>query len=70
MAFGAAADQRLSIAESLRRLENDEPLAEVSLHAETGNGHHAAATLPDEMIDLPTPFPPTRALKPPSNRLD
>ena len=54
------ADQRLSIHESLRRLANDEPLTDSHAADVTGNGH-LAAELPDELRDLPTPLPPTRA---------
>lgn len=56
------ADHRISIEESLRRLEetelNDETDAAPSLN---GNGHvETEADSPDEIVDLPTPFPPTR----------
>lgn len=54
-------DHRLSIAESLRRLENDEPLEEPIIPRESTNGHGSTGNLPDELIELPTPFPPTRA---------
>jgi hypothetical protein len=59
----AKADHRISIEESLRRLEeadlNDEGDAVPSAN---GNGYHAESETdtPDEVVDLPTPFPPTR----------
>ncbi len=57
----SAIDRRLSVEESLRRLAEDEWLEEEAEElAATGNGHLRTSDLPDEMIDLPTPFPPTR----------
>ncbi len=57
-------DHRLSIPESLRRLANEESLTESSEPTVQGNGDSTlAAELPDELIDLPTPFPPTRLVK-------
>lgn len=52
------ADQRISVEESLRRLEEGElPENEPADHSLNGNGR---GDLADELIDLPTPFPPTR----------
>ena len=57
------ADQRLSVEESLRRLteddlvQDDEESEEPSLN---GNGHSRLSDLPEEFVELPTPFPPTR----------
>jgi hypothetical protein len=58
----AKADHRISIEESLRRLEEGEPLDETdAAPSMNGNGHIEAETdPPDEVVDLPTPFPPTR----------
>ena len=57
-----AADRRMSVEESLRRLAEDDLLEEEAEElAATGNGHALRSELPDEIIDLPTPFPPTRA---------
>jgi hypothetical protein len=55
------ADQRLSIEESLQRLADDQPLVDAEETTLAGNGHATVVSdLPDELIDLPTPFPPTR----------
>jgi hypothetical protein len=62
----SAADRRLSVEESLRRLEEHEWLDDEAEEfaqeefAPSGNGHVQPSDLPDELIDLPTPFPPTR----------
>jgi hypothetical protein len=56
-----AAENRISVEESLRRLENDEPLeSPVAEPPADGNGDSATAHLPDELLDLPTPLPPNR----------
>lgn len=59
----AKADHRISIEESLRRLEEAELNGESdAVPSSNGNGYHAEAETdaPDEVVDLPTPFPPTR----------
>ena len=60
-----AADRRLSVEEALRRLENDEPIEDPEAEpSPNGNGHSAAAAvLPEELLELPTPLPPTRVPK-------
>lgn len=65
------ADRRMSIEESLRRLEEGELIEESGGPSLNGNGHaEMAVDLPEEVIDLPTPFPPTRVPRHPQNRLD
>lgn len=65
-----AVDHRLSIAESLRRLENDEPLDDAPTSRESGHGQVTTSEPSDELIDLPTPFPPTRSFRPPPAERD
>lgn len=61
-AMARASESRISIEESLRRLE-EIPLQEESDSAGVHRNGHAANGEPadaEELIDLPTPFPPTR----------
>jgi hypothetical protein len=56
------ADHRPSIEESLRRLEAVADEAESANESWQSNGesHHANESPAEEVVDLPTPFPPTR----------
>jgi hypothetical protein len=63
------ADHPISIEESLRRLaEREEEESEAA--AWNGNGHVNLADGSEEVVDLPTPFPPTRVPRFPQNRID
>jgi len=55
------ADRRLSIEESLRQLEEGDYEQETNGHQRNGDSHLGnGEESPEETIDLPTPFPPTR----------